>query len=73
MNRRIEYLDNLTVDLHTIRYVDRLLENAADCFGNARLAVARRTVKKDGPAGIYRRPQSFDELLRQNQIGKALQ
>lgn len=69
MNRRVEDLDDLTVDLDGIGDINDTLERRADRFGDGRLAVPRRAIEQHGAAGVHRRAEMVDEPVGQDQMG----
>src|SRR5262249_6885127 len=72
MHRAVEDLDDLPFDLDAVGNIDDVGEQPADALGDRALAVARRPVQQDGPAGIDRRSQAIGELLGDHQVGEGL-
>ena len=57
----------------TARGIQNILaEDAGDALGDAGLAVARRSVKEQPPAGIDGRPQAVEHLPVEQQVGEGL-
>ena len=72
MHRRIIHLDDHAIDVDGVGDLDGVAKTPADNFSQAGLAVARRTIEQDRPAGVDGGPQTADQRFRHDEPGQTL-